>query len=170
MTDGRNPWLGYGRNKYGAYVCYEENGKIINFTQLFKSGELWGIDTRIDKNRIMSLGGIDFGFFPCVAFEQTFVLTLNNYLKFDNEILKLPLPLKFIAGATDVMGYRMSCPPGMNFTGFVKFAGNVVDDHIIFDGIIEDYSENARTILRQFFEYVWEECGLVRPDKERLDR
>ena len=44
----------YGRNKYGAYACFEQDGKILNLTQLFKSGELWGIDADcIEKTGLM---------------------------------------------------------------------------------------------------------------------
>jgi hypothetical protein len=170
MCDLRNiPGYSYGRNKYGAYVFHEDDGKISNFTQLFKSGELWGIDAQcIDKKDQMVK--VEFGYFPCVSLEDIFIWTLNNYLKFANDVLEISLPLKFIAGATDVLGYRMTPPPGMNFTGFERFAGNVFEDHIVFNGIIKDYSQKAQTILRPFFEYVWEECGLKRPDKESLDR
>ncbi len=166
MSKGGISWS-FGRNKYGAYACYTENEKILNLTQLFRSGELWGIDAySIDKNRIMERAGVKFGFFPCGALEQIFVVTLKHYLKFAKEILKLPLPLKFIAGATDVLEYCMVIP---NRIG-TDFGGNVVEDDILFEGIIEDYSKDPHIILRPFFEYVWEECGLVRPDEYKLYR
>jgi len=154
----------YGRNKYGAFVCSYPDRILLNFTQLFKTGEIWGIDTSIDKTKLMKFHRVKVGFFPCSSFERTFVWTLNNYLKFAHDILKLPAPLKFIAGATDVLGYKMAIPYGGG-----GFDGNVVEEHIVFEGVIEDYSKNPRTILRPFFEYVWEECGLNRPDKDKLD-
>lgn len=150
----------FGRNKYGAYACSSEDGKVINFTQLFRSGELWGIDAySIDKNRLMKRANVDFGFFPFGAFEKIFVVTLDHYLKFARDILKLPMPLKFIAGATDVLGYRMAVRGE-------KVSGNVVEDHITFEGIIDDYSKEPHIILRPFFEHVWEECGLERPYRD----
>lgn len=152
----------FRRNKYGAYACSSEDGRVINFTQLFKSGELWGIDAHsIEKNRLMERANVDFGFFPFGAFEQIFVMTLDHYLKFARDILKLPIPLKFIAGATDVLGYRMAVRG-------TKVLGNVVEDHITFEGIIEDYLQEPRIILGSFFEHVWEECGLERPKADRL--
>jgi hypothetical protein len=161
----------YARNRYGALACYVEDGKILNMTQLFKSGEIWGIDAdSINKNNLMKYHDIKFGFFPSIGFETIFVWTLNIYLKFANEKLKLTLPLKFIAGATDVLGYRMAAPSGIFFSGLGEFGGKVVENHITFEGMIEDYSIDARSILRPFFEYVWEECGLKRPDKENLER
>lgn len=167
MGEQASGWS-YGRNKYGAYACSEENGKITGLTQLFKSGELWGIDTEcIEKNGLMERAKVEFGFFPCFSFERTFVWTLANYLKFVRDTLNLPLPLKFVAGATDVIGYRMTSPSGMSF-GYKKFGGNVVEANIIFNGMIRDYSEEPSVILRPFFEHVWEECGLERPDRDIL--
>jgi hypothetical protein len=80
----------YTRNKYGALACYVEDGKIVNMTQLFKSGEIWGIDADcIDKNKLLNYYDIKFGFFPSTGFETIFVWSLNNYLKFAKDILKL---------------------------------------------------------------------------------
>ena len=159
----------YGRNKYGGYICHTDIDTISNITQLFKTGELWGIDTFvIDKDRLLEWGKTDFGFFPCIDLEHTFIDTLANYLKFASETLKLPLPLKFIAGATDVEGYRMTAPNGID-CGSVRFGGNVVDEHITYEGLIPDYNKKATEILRPFFNHVCEECGVVRPDIEVLE-
>ena len=165
MSEGNISWS-TGRNKYGAYSCSFEDRKIQNFSQLFKNRELWGIDADIiDKTKRMEWAKVDFGYFPCVDFEKTFYRTLVNYLDFAETTLKVPLPLKLIAGATDVEGYRMPPPPGMQFSGFDRFRGNVVEQHIIYDGLIESYDMDATQILLPFFKYVWEECGLNRPEK-----
>lgn len=164
MSEGGISWS-FERNKYGAYVFFQKDGKIVNFTQLFKSGELWGIDAfAIDKSRLMKAANVKFGFFPCGYLEKIFVITLSHYLKFSKEIIGLPVPLKFIAGATDVLGYNMYIPQTVG----LDFGGPVVEDHIVYEGIIEDYSIDPHIILRPFFEYVWEECGLERPDKYKL--
>jgi hypothetical protein len=155
-------------NKHGSYVGHLEDDKILNITQLFLTGELWGIDAyAIDKDCVMKRSKVDFGYFPCVDLEKAFIYTLANYLKFASEALKLQLPLRFIAGATDVKGYRMSSPQGFNFISG-RFDGHVLADKIVHEGTITNYSVKASDILRPFFEYVWEECGLERPDKEVL--
>lgn len=164
----RNPGGISDRNKYGAFVCtYDANNMILDLIQLFKNRELWGIDAySIVKQHCMEHAKVDFGFFPCVAFENNFIVTLDNYLKFAAETLKFALPLHFIAGASDVGGYRMTQPSGSR--GFSKFGGSVMDNHILYEGQITDYSHKETYILRPFFDYVWEECGLERPDVERL--
>ena len=155
----------YGRNKHGSHICHVEDDKALNLTQLFKTGELWGIDAdTIDKEKVMNWSEADFGYLPCTSLERAFLYTLKNYLKFAAETLKLHLPLRFVAGVTDVEGYRMALPPGFG----ERFAGLVVDDNIIHEGTITDYDVKATDILRPFFEYLWEECGLERPDKEVL--
>ncbi len=49
-----------------------------------------------------------------------------------------------------------------------RFGGHVFENNIIHEGTITDYNVKVTDILRPFFEYIWEECGLERPDKEVL--
>ena len=161
------PYEGWSslRNKHGAFVYYSENGKVLVLTQLFLNGELWGIDAlTIDKQRLMEHSGINVGFIPCIAFEKRFVKALELYLKFVNEILKLPLPLKIIAGATDIKDYKMNTT---NRSQVLE--GYVVNNDIVWEGEINDFNLKPTKILRPFFDYVWEECGLDRPDVESLN-
>lgn len=168
MRDGGGSFTS-GRNSYGAFTCSPDKDQVLHVTQLFKNRELWGIDTRcIDKQSRMSWTNVDFGYFPCVAFEDTFKLTLANYLEFAEKALQLPPPLRIIAGATNVEGYRMTAPTGLSFAGLEQFGGRVVEPHIVYEGTIESYQRKASQILRPFFNQVWEECGLERPDKANL--
>lgn len=151
MSEGSISWSS-GRNKYGAYSFSDEETKITHLSQLFKNKEIWGIDSFcLDKNRIMEWSKVNFGYFPCVDFEQSFYQTLKNYLTFAKNTLNLPLPLKLIAGAIDVEGYRMTPPPGMSFGGFERFAGNVVEQHLIYKTKIENYDEDPSVILIPYF-------------------
>jgi hypothetical protein len=150
------------RNRHGAYVCHHDNGRILYFTQLFMTGEIWGIDTDcIAKEDLMAQAGVDRGFFPWVSVKKTFEGTLSNYLSFAQRTLQLSLPLTIKAGATKVEGYRMRAPS-------IPWSGSVVDQHITWESIIEDYTMEPHQILRPFFNHVWEECGLERPDQECL--
>ena len=167
LTDRATGW-DLGRNRHGAFVCEHDAEKVLAMTQLFRNKELWGIDAEmIDKESCKEWLKVKFGYFTCSSFENAFIQTLSTYLTFCRDILNLPLPLRFIAGATDVEGYRMNAPHGMDFGG-LKFNGQVVEEHIVYEGTILDYELPVTTILRPFFDYVWEECGLNRPDKERL--
>lgn len=168
MYEGHHS-ISYERNRHGAIVYKDDNGRVTNLTQLFKNGELWGIDAEIiDKQLLIARVDKKFGFFPS-SIERTFVFTpLTEYLRFTKEALKLSLPIWFIAGVTDVAGYRMLAPDGLTFGGYERTAGSVVENHIIDEGLITGYDMKATDILKPFFNRVWEECGLERPDKELL--
>ncbi|WP_417913386.1 hypothetical protein [Candidatus Electronema sp. TJ] len=149
-------------------------GLARHLSQLFKTGEIWGVDCwTLDRELALRHGNFPYllhsnpeamGVFPCATFEEIFIKTLENYLKFANERLQLSLPVKLIVGATDVKGFMMATCYGVSS----RFLGNVVEEHLIKEMIIDNYDTPPRTILRPFFEYVWEECGLTRPDKECL--
>jgi len=153
-----------GRNKYGAFVCSDDKYVVNELTQLFNNRELWGIEAwLISRDNITSIFGTRFAFFPA-EFEATFTKSLRNYLTFASNTLKLPLPLKFIAGATDVEGYRMSPLPGRRFIGREPYKGRCVKEHILYEGNIESYDVDVAKTMRPFFQKVWEECGLERSD------
>jgi len=170
MSHGaRGAHLGF--NKYGVAMCTFEPlevdkkwGILTNASQLFLTREQWGIDAwTINSKRRKEAARVDFVFFPCVALEEVFTSTLNNYLDFAKRTLQIPLPLKFRAGATNVEGYRMSRPYTNGY-----FDGYAFERDIVYEGEIRDYSEGPSEILRPFFDWVWVKCGLVRPDVESL--
>ncbi len=168
---GRDLGTCYERNKYGAIAFNNDGNKILLLTQLFLNKELWGIDAfTIDKQRIMERANVGFGYFPCGKIEKIYIETLKNYLKFASTTLDLPLPLQFIAGATDVNGYRMAVPDEVYREEFNRFPGDeVIVENLEYKGIITSYSSKPSEILRPFFKYMWEESGLTRPDKEVLE-
>jgi hypothetical protein len=157
----------FGRNRFGAYTFVENKGEILMLTELHKSGELWGIDAYcIDKKIHMEFAGVTFGYIPCSAFEKVFIRTLANYLTFAERTLKIAPPLRLIAGLTRVQGFRMSVPSSHFSTGF---DGDFVDNHVEYTGSIDDYGHKPTEILRPFFQHVWRECGLERPDMEIVE-
>lgn len=152
--------ISFERNRYGAFSYAQNEGKILEMSQLFKTGELWGIDAfTIDGNRPRGFSQTSFTRFPITAVEEVFAFTLTNFLKFARETLRLNGSIRFIAGATDVKGYEIALRDGWR-------NGMVLDEHIIYEGVIGDLDDRATVILRPFFEYFWEECGLKRPDVE----
>lgn len=158
-----------GRNKYGAFTVAHDRDKVLSLTQVFHNREIWGIDAAtIDKKGLMDWMNVEFGYFPCSTLEESFIFTFSSYLPFCRDFLKLPLPLKFIAGATKVEGYRMTAPNGIRFGGINQFGGRVVKEHLIYEGSIIDFNSDAKILLRPFFEKIWDECGLKRPDREQL--
>lgn len=157
MADRDLGGISCGRNRYGAFSYDQSEGKILCMSQLFKTGELWGIDPfAINAEQLKESSRREFPFFPSALVEEEFAITLTNYLKFAREMLRLKPPLRLIAGATDVKGYRMAMVDG--------FGGEVVDDYIVYGGTIDDLGGEVTALLRPFFNYLWEECGLKRPN------
>jgi hypothetical protein len=162
-----------GRNKHGVFMCNFEPlevdkrwGIVTNASQLLMTRELWGIDGwTISSKRLKEVAGVDFGYFAGAALETVFTNTLTSYLDFANRTLGIPLPLKFIAGAANVEGYQMTHP----FTTPIEFYGRCLERNIVYEDEIRDYAESPFKILRPFFEKVWDQCGLMRPDVESLD-
>lgn len=168
MGDSHQGWS-QSRNKYGAFTYSHSDYKALGVTQLFLNNELWGVDTySIDKKHCMEWAEVDFGYFPSVLLENSFINTLSNYLEFYKNVLNIPLPVKIIVGAIGVEGYRMTPPTNMHFGGYAKFAGRSYIDNIIYEGEITDYESKPSSILRPFFNQVWNECGLDRPVKDQI--
>jgi hypothetical protein len=171
MSDGNIDFF-YERNKYGVFsIAQHEGGLVRHLSQLFKTGEIWGVDCwTIDRELALRHGYFPHlpdstpGVFPCATLEDIFINTLENYLKFFREKLQLSLPVKLTVGATDVKGFRMARGYGVSS----RFLGNVVEEHLIKEMIIDSHETPPRSILMPFFKYVWEECGLTRPDKDCL--
>ncbi|WP_420208931.1 hypothetical protein [Candidatus Electronema sp. JC] len=176
--NNRDGYLQYCRNKYGSFSfsiekkqVYENEADLIRrsktvrwLSQLFKTGEIWGVDCftldTLNRDQLSPSG-----YFPSDFFEDIFVNTLDSYLKFAREKLQITLPLKLIAGVDNVKDFKMKINSGRNS---YWFEGNIVDEHLIKKITIDNYDTPPRLILMPFFKYVWEECGLTRPDKESL--
>lgn len=156
------------RNKHGACVySYENIGgmkEIYIITQLFLNKELWGIDAgMINRSRQKEIKpDWDFGWIPSAAFEIFFSNGLKNFIAFAKNVLNLPTPLKIIAGATSIQGYKMIVRNDFN-----PIQGHIHQDNLVWTGAIENYENNIDDILKPCFEYFWDAFGLNRTDYQR---
>ena len=145
------------RNKYGAVVFdaqdQQRQSSAHCISQVFKNGEIWGVSTDL-----LNMKGVNS--IPSISLEEDFESTLQNYLRFAQHGLGFDMPLKFVAGLSAVTGFTMGLPPRYLW----RYGGHIVEDEIIYDGIIDDYTSPAQTLLLPFFKQVWEACGLERPD------
>src|SRR5262249_45392026 len=120
--------LDVGRNRFGAIV-YEGpfKEKLYRLTQFFLTKELWGIDAfSVNASRLKEFhGGTYPGFIASRYVEQMFTETLDNYLQFAQNTLKLPLPLQLEAGLTGIKEYAIA----------VKIAG---DNNRLFGRVLTD--------------------------------
>jgi hypothetical protein len=158
MCDGGTRVISFERNRHGGVSYDHDEGEVLKMSQLFKTGELWGIDAfTIDGTRPRGFSKEAFTVFPITSVEEVFAFTLTNYIKFARETLRLDGSVRFMAGATDVKEYEVGLRNGHR-------GGEVLDEHVVYKGVVDDLGGQATTILKPFFEYFWEECGLERPD------
>lgn len=159
----------WSRNKYGAISYSLKANNIICLTELHKNQELWGVNAEPEDWAVPNAG---FRVLAPGVFEEVFVASLANYIGLAQNVLGLVPLFRYIAGFTGVKGYRMAAPEGIHFGGFQRYAGEVVEPDIIFEGTIDRIDQDATDILRPFFEAVWDACGLRRPEEldDRLRR
>lgn len=91
-------------------------------------------------------------------------MALQNFLRFAQGKLDLEPPLRVIAGFTGIKGFQMTAPRGVDFKGLEKFRGEAVESEIIWEGTVDDWKTAPDEILMPFFQKVWHELGLERPD------
>jgi hypothetical protein len=148
------------RNVFGAIsVEPPVDGKLYNFTQLFLTRELWGLDAwAVNATHCREFtGGKSEGYIASVYVERMFAETLANYLTFARQTLNLPLPLQIEAGLTGIKGYPIAIENSM--------PGRALHDTIQWTGTIPSYDMPVADVLRPFFDYMWAKCGLARPER-----
>lgn len=134
------------RNKYGAVIFVLKEKPVTNrITQVFRNGEIWGIDAFPFQN--------DRKYIAAGSIEEIFVNSLENYLPFARDSLWLVPPLKFIAGLSGVENFPIT-------TSSTTKEGRCVEEEIIYEGIIERYEVAPRDLLIPFFRRTWEACGV----------
>jgi hypothetical protein len=150
----------FERNIFGA-IAYERprGGELYNFTQLFLSRELWGVDARVlNSDRINEMRG-DYSWAESCKFiafgyiERYFVRALENYLAFAKTRLHLRPPLRVEAGLVGVKGYSVTTQEN-------QLVGNCLRDDIIWRGALDSPDSSPVVVLKAFFELVWAICGV----------
>lgn len=154
---GRVDGYGFDRNIYGGIVFEpREDGKLYNFTQLFLSGEIWGIDAKcVNADCMMDVFNLGAKrYIPGDLVEDSFINALHVYLIFAESHIKLPLPLKIEAGLVGIKDYPIDVS--------LSFGGKSLLTEVIWDGELPAYGVPAWDILEPLFNAIWANCGLKR--------
>lgn len=88
-------------NDWGAVSVEPHGDGITSFTQLFETGEIWGVSEEPFR------GG---NVIPAIAIEKAFVATLENYRLICERELKLRLPLILEFGAVGLKDHVLLVP------------------------------------------------------------
>ena len=152
---------GYSRNQFGA-IAYESphEGKLYNLTELFLTREIWGVDAwAVNKRHCEEFTGKPGGYIPSTYVERLYADTLTNYLRFAQHTLNLPTPLHMESGLVNVKGYPIALEQGMH--------GQFLQSNVVWQGFITNYSTPVDQLLDPFLSFMWQKCGLSRPDRFR---
>jgi hypothetical protein len=143
----------YFRGSDGFGVCECNSGTQLTRAAvfLFKTGEVWGIDSAsLANNDVLAIA------------EQSFVDFFKRGVQFLEEDLKIAAPYRWIAGVegtSDRFLYRPD-PPGRHYIS--SKVGPCMQTEIIVEGTYNK-SEAVHLSLRPFFEAIYDACGAERP-------
>lgn len=154
----------YGRNRYGAFSFYnfgESKNEAIGVTQLFKTGEIWGIDTYYLNTPVRDETSGHDKYIPTGEVETELKFTLSNYLEVARDHIRLTPPLELRVGMTQVTNYELTVDT-RRFAD--QFSGRIFEPSFVHESSIESYDQSADEILLPFFRQMYDEAGEVRPE------
>jgi hypothetical protein len=158
----RNGGYSYVRASDGQGIYYilpptdERNSRVTTDTVAFafRTGEIWSVDVAfltVDKDTL---------YYSDI--EQMFVSATERYRSF-LRCLDISGPYRWKAGLVGVKGRRLvfPLPPGHIWAGY---AGPICAADLVEAAGILNNDQKALEALLPFFEQIFDECGIVRPD------
>lgn len=144
-------------NDFGA-VVFNTDGRAEQQTsakclsQLFLTGEIWGIN--------QTLFGNDAQRGPYIAgetMEEQFTQALRNYIAFCSMHLQVGHPYKVVAGIDGIKNIRLAYADTF---GVTRFSRPCIVDHTGTTAEIADPEEDSRAVLNTFFTKLYDSCGI----------
>lgn len=150
----------WSRNEFGAIVyAGGHDGKLRNFTELFRTGEICGVDLRVVQRlpRTTVKDDVARRVLMIYRVELSCALALENFVTFARESLRYSGPLKIAAGLHGIKGCELS-------TG-MRIVGSTLREEQTWNGELSGARIDPAEFLRPFFEQLWESFGLERWDE-----
>lgn len=144
-------------NDFGA-VVFNTDGRAEQQTsakclsQLFLSGEIWGIN--------QTLFGNDAQHGPYIAseaMEEQFARALHNYIAFCSRHLHASQPFKVVAGIDGIKNVRLAYADA---SGMTRFSRPCIVDHTGTTADIADSEKEPRAVLNTLFSNLYDSCGI----------
>jgi hypothetical protein len=148
------------KNDHGAVNTYPRVGdslQLESFTQVFRNGELWGVNTDI-----LHQGSLRKPFIiPWKAIEATLYVNLRNYVDFTEQHLGVLPPYTVEVGITGVKNRTLTSPDPRNH---VLQVGEMYENDVVLRRIVRDTQQpTLNAFLLEFFEAVYRQTGHERP-------
>jgi hypothetical protein len=151
----RNDYPFSTSNEWGQIVFRPEkpgDSNLIALTQVFLTGEIWGINRLLMRDRPEVKGLI----LPSLPFEATYFDSLRRYVKFLSKLGITP-PILFEAGLAGAKGFSLARDYEISY-------GPIRQDQILFEYLLRDVSDSSlNDCLLKFFEFVYDHTPLGRP-------
>lgn len=148
----RTPLRPFGRNVvpsnmvngWGA-VSFDQRpeGKPIrSLSQLFNSGEIWGIERGAEYTEAAKA-------LPFPYLVTVFTEWVGEYLHFLREELKVQPPIKLVAGVSGIQGYAIAD------RRYISPAGYSPRDEILYETVLDRVDVEVSEVLGPFFQKLW---------------
>ncbi len=148
----RTGWT-HARNRYGQ-ISYEwrHDNTISSTTQVFKTGEIWGIN----EHHLRTRDGMR-NFVPIVALENGLQNSLTKYLQAGHANFDYPKIVHVEFGLLNVGGYRLALPGNT-----LDLSGEIYEDVKVTTTIALDQGESVGEALHKILSGVYEAAGEIR--------
>ena len=161
MCSGRSGGWSYARNGYGAFSYYtfrNDLESVVGVSQLFRTGEIWGIDTYLLSHTDQATNT---RYIPTTMVISELTDTLGNYVGVARDTLGLTPPLGMKVGMAGIANYRLGVPLRRYLH---PYTGDVYENTIEYDTRIESYDIDAGECLAPFFDRMYDVAGVRRPE------
>jgi hypothetical protein len=152
LGGGGGAWAA-GRNKYGvlSHRSYDSESTLASTTQVFRSGEIWGVNAY----RLRSRPGYP-NCVPTQAFEADLHQSLRQYLNVARTHFGYPPVIAVEGGLVSVENFVLSMPH--------TFSGPIFEDVKITTEVDMEAPESFDRALLTIFIGIFEAAGEIRPE------
>lgn len=156
---GRTDGWSNVRNRYGtmAYAYSRDNGTLLSSTQVLKSGEIWGVNHYLLRERPEREQYPKF--VPTGAYESGLRSSLSRYVSAARAHFGHPSKIMIESGLINVVDYSLAMPNNY----FDRFWGPIFEDVRVTTEIDMEKPETMTQALLKIFEAVFEAAGTERP-------
>lgn len=132
-------------NRYGAVIFnVPKSGLVRTFTQLFTSGEIWGIESLPED--VLNTKAL-----PVPYICQQVIMSLDKYVQVSEKLLKNKPPFNAIIGISDIDGFGVAGEYG-------NLVGKCFQDEILIDRKVHSSSEVSQ-LVQDFAKLILKTCG-----------
>ncbi|HEY8948689.1 MAG TPA: hypothetical protein VIM56_07370 [Rhizomicrobium sp.] len=151
------------RNEDGAaVVTYTGRDRVTSITQVYSSGEIWGVNGTILSERNAGASG-RLLVLPSVSFEKLYVATLRNYVAAAMNALGRSAPFTVIMGIEGAKGAYITAPGGELRPG--QYLGPIYKGEYQVSETMSGSDDNSiKAALRTFFNGVFDLAAANRSD------